>query len=270
MQKGSLLGHNVSGGWCSPQPDLMQSQVEKAMDLSGFDRLPGAVLLDLDDTIVAYGDPEESWLTVCREFAPRVGVGVERLLEAIREAREWYWGDPERHRQGRLSLLDTRRKIAASAFCSLGIDNPGLAHGLGEAYARTREDGAQLFPDAVDTLEYLRSCGVRLALVTNGASDLQRGKIERFDLEAYFDHIQVEGEFGLGKPDERVFRHVLAQLGARAAEAWMVGDDLERDVAGAQRAGLFAVWVDWRGSGLRGQAWSSLTGPSEACLSSGR
>jgi len=229
-----------------------QGREARAHGADPADRLPRAILIDLDDTIIVYGDPEESWLTVCAEFAPRAGVSVERLLKAVRAAREWYWGDPERHRQGRLSLLDTHRKIAASAFSSLGLDDLELASRLGEAYAGTREGGARLFPDAMAVLEQLRSRGVRLALVTNGASDLQRGEIERFGLESYFDHIQVEGEFGLGKPDERVFRHALTQLGAGAAEAWMVGDDLERDVAGAQRAGLFAVWLDWRGSGLSG------------------
>jgi len=212
--------------------------------------LPGAVLFDLDSTIIEYDEPEECWLTVCREFAPEAGVGVDRLLKAVLAAREWQWSDPERHQQGRLSLVDTRRQIVANAFSGLGIDNLELAYSLGDAYSELREGNARLVPGATDTLVHLRREGVRLALVTNGGSDVQRAKIRRFGLEPHFDHVQVEGEFGAGKPDEGVFRHVLAELGVSAAEAWMVGDDLERDVAGAQQVGLFAIWVDWRGHGL--------------------
>ena len=60
----------------------------------------------------------------------------------------------------------------------------------------------------------------------------------------------IEGEYGIGKPDERVFRHALDQLGIDPSEAWMVGDRLEHDIGGAQSVGIYAIWVDWRGEGL--------------------
>jgi putative hydrolase of the HAD superfamily len=48
-------------------------------------------------------------------------------------------------------------------------------------------------------------------------------------LARFFDCIIVESEFGAGKPDERVYRHALAQLQAPAAGTWIVGDNLEWD-----------------------------------------
>ena len=30
----------------------------------------------------------------------------------------------------------------------------------------------------------------------------------------------------------------------------MVGDDLERDVSGAQKSGIFGIWLDWAEKGL--------------------
>ena len=61
--------------------------------------LPAAILLDLDDTILAYGDAEVCWRTVCDGFVSRVGVSsVDELLGAINGVRDWYWGDLERHR----------------------------------------------------------------------------------------------------------------------------------------------------------------------------
>jgi len=218
--------------------------------MEGTGSLPKAILFDLDSTILEYDDPEECWLAVCREFAPEVGVAVESLLRAIVAARDWQWGDSERHRQARLTLIETRRRIAESALSSLGIENMALAHTLGDTYARMRDGGARLAPRAADILVHFRSRGVRLGLVTNGASELQRAKIGRFGLAGYFHHIQVEGEFGAGKPDDSVFRHALSRLGVGADEAWMVGDDLDRDIAGAQGVGIYAVWVDWRGHGL--------------------
>lgn len=215
------------------------------------DSLPAAIIFDLDDTIIAYGDPEECWRTVCSRFVSRVGVSsVDELLNAINGVREWYWSDLDRHRQGRLVLLDTRRQIVTMAFSCLGIDAPEVAIELAGAYAEMREGRARPFPGVLDTLQYFRSRGVRLGLVTNGGSEMQRGKIERFGLVPHFDCILIEGEFGAGKPDESVFRHMLEQLGVAAGDTWMVGDDLQRDIAGAQALGLYTIWVDWRGGGL--------------------
>ena len=86
--------------------------------------------------------------------------------------------------------------------------------------------------------------------MTNGDRSQQRRKVEQFDLARFFDVILIEGEFGAGKPDESVYRHVLDALKARPSEAWMVGDNLEWDVAAPQRLGLRGVWVDAHGLGL--------------------
>ncbi|UCB43606.1 MAG: HAD family hydrolase [Dehalococcoidales bacterium] len=213
--------------------------------------LPAAIILDLDDTILEYGDPEECWRTVCSGFVSRIGVSsVDVLLGAINEARDWFWRDLERHRQGRLDLLMTRQRIVAMAFSQLDIDAPEVAIELAETYAAKREGSVQPFSGAIDTLQHFRNRGVRLGLVTNGGAEMQRGKLERFGLVPYFDCILIEGEFGAGKPDASVFLHMLKQLDVAASNTWMVGDDLQRDIAGAQALGLFTIWVDWRGGGL--------------------
>jgi putative hydrolase of the HAD superfamily len=107
-----------------------------------------------------------------------------------------------------------------------------------------------LYPDAHDTLDALRRAGVKLALVTNGRGELQRAKIARFDLAHRFDHIQIEGEFGRGKPEPDVYHHALGKLGCAAAEAWMVGDNIEWEVVTPQRLGLRGIWYDPDGDGL--------------------
>ena len=61
--------------------------------------------------------------------------------------------------------------------------------------------------------------------------------------------IVISGEIGIGKPDARPFELALEGLAVPARDAVMVGDSLERDVAGARRAGLRSVWLDRDGRG---------------------
>ena len=121
---------------------------------------------------------------------------------------------------------------------------------MADRYTTSREESVWPFPGSIETLRLLKEEKLRLGLITNGSSDTQRGKIKRFALEGLFEHIQIEGEFGIGKPDQRAFRHALDALEVRPSEAWMIGDDLEFDIRGAQQAGIYAVWVDTRGDGL--------------------
>jgi len=214
-------------------------------------QLPQVVLLDLDDTILmlsATADP--CWRQVCREFAPRAALGAGALFDAIQAQRRWFWQDPERHRCGRLDLRWARREIVASALGALGIDAPQLAAEIATAFIQAREAAIRPFPGAVETLHRLRGQGVRLGLITNGSGDSQRRKIDRFGLGPLFEVILIEGEFGVGKPDLRIYRHALDVLGVEAGETWMVGDNLEWDVWAPQQLGILGVWIDQAGRGL--------------------
>jgi putative hydrolase of the HAD superfamily len=87
-----------------------------------------------------------------------------------------------------------------------------------------------------------------IALLTNGAPDLQREKIAATGLASFFKAVAVSGEHGIGKPKPEIFQILLAELGVLPDEALMVGNSLERDIAGARNAGIRSVWIRVPGS----------------------
>lgn len=99
------------------------------------------------------------------------------------------------------------------------------------------------FDDAVACLDALRG-SYRLALVTNGASCLQREKLAATGLEEYFDTVIVSAELGVGKPDPAIFEHALDRIGVTAEQATMVSDSLTRDIDGATAAGMRGIWIN--------------------------
>jgi putative hydrolase of the HAD superfamily len=210
-----------------------------------------ALLLDLDDTILDDGAGfEEAWrLAADLLVAGQPGLVRAEVVAEIDRARSWFWADAERHRRGRLDLARARSEILGFALTQLGRPDAALAGRAGRAYTELRERHQRFLPGAREALVRLRALVPTMALVTNGASDAQRGKLERFGLAAHFDHIQIEGEFGLGKPDAAVYEHVLDRLSVRAEDCVMVGDNFEADVLGAQAVGIHAVWMDVRGRG---------------------
>jgi putative hydrolase of the HAD superfamily len=106
-------------------------------------------------------------------------------------------------------------------------------------------DELPAFPDALATIRSLRARGIRVGVLTNGPSGLQRRKLRASGLIDEFDAVAITGELGVHKPDRRAFEKALELLGTRADETAMVGDDLQNDVAGALAAGFAAVvWVE--------------------------
>jgi putative hydrolase of the HAD superfamily len=215
-------------------------------------RLPKAVLLDLDDTIIDdSGGVEAAWTLACVEAAAEHrGLDAEKLRSAVFQVRDWYWLDPERARAGRHDLRAASASIVEQALAGLGLRHASLAARVANRYRDLREETAGLLPGAVEALDRLRGMGLRLALLTNGSAAGQRAKIDRFQLTARFDFICIEGEFGFGKPDERVYHAALEALDCRPAAAWMAGDNLEWDVGAPMRLGMYGIWVDRLHTGL--------------------
>jgi putative hydrolase of the HAD superfamily len=213
---------------------------------------PEAILFDMDDTIVAWDIvADSSWRRTCEAFAPQApGTDAASMYTAINHFREWYLSNMDRHRFARLNLPEYRRQIVFMAFENLGLKVDGLAAQVADAYGAEREKSAYLLPGALETLQYFKEQGVKLALVSNGMSTGQWRKVKRFNLEPLFDCILIEGDFGTGKPDGRVFQHVLDLIKVRNENTWMVGDHLHFDVGGGKAAGLYTVWVDWQQMGV--------------------
>jgi len=212
-----------------------------------------ALLLDMDDTILVYDaacDPawEEALIRGLPPALRNRTADFEDFMRFFTIYKEAFWSDPERHRRGRLDLAATRAEIVRGALEERGLSAGEEAAAIGKAialdYGRLQAAGIRPFPGAIEALKRLRSAGLPMALLTNGEGPGQRAKIERFGLGRFFEIILVEGEFGAGKPDPRIFLAALAALGVPPERALMAGDNPVWDVAGAQACGIRAVLVD--------------------------
>lgn len=209
-------------------------------------RYPKAVLLDLDDTILAFDSVADmSWRIVLAKHEDRfVTSGLDTVFRSMKSSARLFWSDPVRHRAGRLDLTSARQVIISEALHNVGVTDDELTKCIAAEYDRVRTDAIHPILGAVETVEEMRENRVKLALITNGAATSQREKLNRFGLARLFDCILIEGEFGCGKPDERVYIKALSDLHVSAADAWMVGDNWEWEVATPQRLGMKGVWVN--------------------------
>ena len=221
--------------------------------------LPKAILFDLDETIISFGSRRLMLQAVAEEFPDAFGpIPAEAAGLKLETVFRAFWADEAQAAIWRQNLAQGRVVAVQEAFADMRDRAPGLtdafAATFGARFHAYREEQARFFPGALETIQALRARGVLLALVTNGAAAPQRAKVERFALVPLFHHVQIEGEAGFGKPQPRAYLHAMQALGVSAAETWMVGDNLEWEVAAPQRLGIFSIWHDHLGEGLPADA----------------
>jgi len=88
-------------------------------------------------------------------------------------------------------------------------------------------------------------------VVTNGNAD-----VSRLGLADYFRFALCAEDLGIGKPDPAPFLEALRRGEVDAGAAVHIGDHPGDDIAGAQRAGLRAVWFN-----PQGKAWTGDQAP---------
>ncbi len=223
------------------------------------------VVFDLDDTLIVEEEVARSSLRATAALLPELD---PRALEeaVLRQARALWRASPHNPLCRALGIaswealwsdfsdchasLDGVRSWApvyreeawSAALAGLGVDDPSLTSAMSDAYIEHQRSGHPLIDGAASAVQRT-AAGARLALLTNGPTDIQRLKFRQTGLDEWFDSVVISGAVGMGKPDPAVFRLVLDELGVGPDQAVMVGDNWERDVRGALNVGMAAVWI---------------------------
>jgi len=111
------------------------------------------------------------------------------------------------------------------------------------AYHDTKLGYIKPNPDVIPTLISLRDEGCKLGIVSNGRSVKQWEKLIRLGLHHFFDAVIISEDVGSEKPQSKIFRVATKKLRVKPEETIYVGDDLETDVLGANKAGLISTRV---------------------------
>ena len=83
----------------------------------------------------------------------------------------------------------------------------------------------------------------RTGILSNGTYESQLAKIQSLQVDQLVDEVIVSGQYGIHKPDRRIFEIAAERLGASCEETVFVGDTFFTDIYGALNAGMKAVWI---------------------------
>ena len=98
----------------------------------------------------------------------------------------------------------------------------------------------------ISILELAKENDVKLGIITNGPSEHQWSKITTLGIESWIgrENIIVSGDYGINKPDVRIFEIMKEKLQLPNDSLYYIGDSIENDIVGANNAGWKSIWIN--------------------------
>lgn len=143
------------------------------------------------------------------------------------------------------ACLDERHALAA-LFFDLGNTIMDEATEVKDETETTQH--AELIPGMADVLRHLKSQGHRLAIVADARPNTPINVLKQHGLLELFEYLAVSDCIGAEKPNPRIFEaafealHISPTDYARVA---MIGNNLERDIVGANLLGMISIFYHW-------------------------
>ncbi len=107
---------------------------------------------------------------------------------------------------------------------------------------------AETVPGAGEVLRKLKEDGYRIALVADGGWESFQNVYRENGLGSCFEQWIVSEVVGEEKPSAKMFDTAMKQMALTEADKpfiVMIGNNLKRDIAGANRYGITSIWLDW-------------------------
>ena len=195
------------------------------------------LLFDADGTLFDFDRAERAAI---EQALGRIGVAFEpRHLATYRQINQALWQGVER---GEITpgVVKVRRFELWLGTIQVAY-SPAAFSG---SYLECLANCSELLEDADAVLGALRG-KYRIAILTNGLREVQRGRLARSTIRHHISEIIISEEIGSAKPAREFFDTAFARLGHPPKhEVLMIGDGWASDIQGAIRYGIDACWFN--------------------------
>ena len=199
------------------------------------------LLIDNDNTLMDFNAAERQALS---ETLVNAGLPADKdTCEAYHRINDALWKALERGETTQALLKVERFRQLLQYLNRTDIDENEIA----AAYAHNLGNYADLLPGADHFIRSLHG-KIKIALISNGVSSIQRSRLALCPLTELFDVILISEEVGAAKPDPKMLFMALEKMGCTdKTKAVMMGDSLSADIPAAINAGVDSIFFSLKG-----------------------
>jgi putative hydrolase of the HAD superfamily len=196
------------------------------------------IILDLDNTLYSYHKTHPVALEKAVSFLSRqLKLDKKRIQDSYLKARAYV------QRTLKKTASSHNRLLYFQKLCEdLGANPIVSALPAYQLYWDQYINAIKLFPGVREFLKEHK--GKKIGVVTDLTADVQHQKLLKLNLAPWIDCIVTSEEVGFEKPHRLMFSQVLKKMGVSSSDVCMIGDDYEKDILGAQKMGIFSLWLN--------------------------
>lgn len=199
-----------------------------------------AIIFDLDDTLYEYKHIDQEAMDVLQKYTCEcLNISETKFQEAFMWAKN----------ETKKTLKNTGSSHNRMLYCQklleyLNQPPVGMALDMYEIYWGYILEHMELRDGAIELLRYCKDCGIKIGICTDLTANIQHRKIRKLGIALWVDAIVTSEEAGAEKPSDMMFQLILRKLNVAAEGVLFVGDNLEKDVRGAEKMGMKAIWLN--------------------------
>ena len=199
------------------------------------------LLIDNDNTIMDFNAAEAKALI---DVLQNHGLPTDdATVHTYHEINDALWKALERGETTQPKLKVERFRQLLTVLGREDIDPAAM----GAEYAAGLGNHADLLPGAAEFIRAVHG-RMKIALVSNGVSAIQRGRLAKCPLTPLFDAIVISEEVGAAKPDPKLLCVAMEMLGCTdKSQAVMMGDSATADIPAAVNAGVDSIFFSLKG-----------------------
>ena len=203
-----------------------------------------AVFFDLDGTLC---DSDTAWSIAQKETFQLLckrhpHISEEAIAKAWRTVHQSLFQQLD---AGKLSMAEVRDSRFQRLFEELGLPTGKVMEELSDFFCSRYLISLRLYEDGT---VFEKLTGYHVGIITNGAhaehTDSQFSKVKHLGLSECIQSLTISDEIGIRKPNVKIFKVACERADVLPEEAMYVGDTIENDIVGANRAGMTSVFIN--------------------------
>ena len=150
----------------------------------------------------------------------------------------------DRYTKGFIKQEELRWKRIYLSLLEYKIADEALSKEMSVDYLTILPNKKNLFPYTIEILEYLKTKGYTMHLITNGFETVQFKKIKNSNIAVYFTEVITSEASNSLKPNKEIFEYALKASNAKLETSIMIGDNESADIQGAINVGMDSIFVN--------------------------
>lgn len=198
------------------------------------------LLFDADGTLFNF-EAAEKW--ALSHVLEELGIDPsDEAIDTYSRINNGVWLEFE---QGLITMDRLKTERFRRFYSRYGLQgDPGLT---AQRYTLMLSRSFHLYDDAIPVLDELKNRNIPMSLITNGISNVQRGRLAATGTRDYFTAVVISEEIGIQKPHPSYFEKALSLVrdtGAPAKRPLVIGDSPTSDIRGGIDSGLDTCWIN--------------------------